>query len=53
MLEESPNVRQFVLEEGLKVLNAVERRYGYEFQYENGVVGGAAIDQYGLSLIHI
>ncbi|HCV00995.1 MAG: 3-isopropylmalate dehydrogenase [Dehalococcoidia bacterium] len=39
-----------VLEEGLKVLNAVERRYGYEFQYENGVVGGAAIDQYGIAL---
>ena len=39
-----------VLEEGLKVLNVVERRFGHEFQYENAVVGGAAIDEYGIAL---
>ena len=39
-----------VLEEGLKVLTAVERRFGHEFQYENVVVGGAAIDAYGIAL---
>ena len=39
-----------VLEEGLKVLNAVERRFGHEFQYDNALVGGAAIDEYGIAL---
>ncbi len=39
-----------VLEEGLKVLGAVERRFGHEFQYENTLVGGAAIDEYGIAL---
>jgi 3-isopropylmalate dehydrogenase len=39
-----------VLEEGLKVLSAVERRFGHEFQYENVTVGGAAIDRYGIAL---
>ena len=39
-----------VLEEGLKVLGAVERRFGHEFQYENALVGGAAIDEYGIAL---
>ena len=39
-----------VLEEGLKVLGAVERRFGHEFQYENVLVGGAAIDEYGIAL---
>ena len=39
-----------VLEEGLKVLSAVERRFGHEFQYERALVGGAAIDRYGVAL---
>ena len=39
-----------VLEEGIKVLTVVERRFGHEFQYENAVVGGAAIDEYGIAL---
>jgi len=39
-----------VLEEGLKVLGAVQRRFGHEFQYENALVGGAAIDEYGIAL---
>ena len=39
-----------VLEEGLKVLAAVERRFGHEFQYQDAVVGGAAIDEYGIAL---
>ncbi len=39
-----------VLEEGLKVLAAVARRFGHEFQYQDAVVGGAAIDEYGIAL---
>ncbi len=39
-----------VLEEGLKVLNAVERRFGHEFQYERAAVGGDAIDRFGVAL---
>ncbi len=39
-----------VLEEALKALAAVERRFGHEFQYENATVGGAAIDRYGVAL---
>ena len=40
-----------VMEEGLKVLTAVERRFGHEFHYENAIVGGAAIDEYGIALL--
>ncbi len=39
-----------VLEEALKALAAVERRFGHEFQYERAVVGGAAIDRHGTAL---
>lgn len=39
-----------VIAEGTKVLDAVARRYGHRFQYTWDVVGGAAIDQYGVAL---
>ena len=39
-----------VLEEGLKALAAVERRFGHEFRYERATVGGAAIDEHGIAL---
>ena len=39
-----------VMEEGLKVLEAVGKRFGHEFSYKRGVVGGAAIDAKGTAL---
>jgi 3-isopropylmalate dehydrogenase len=39
-----------VMEEALKVLGRVERRFGHEFQYEEDVIGGAAIDRFGTAL---
>ena len=39
-----------VIEEALKVLGVVERRFGHEFQYESELLGGAAIDAYGVAL---
>ena len=39
-----------VLEEALKVLAVVERRFGHEFQYVSEAVGGAAIDRFGTAL---
>ena len=40
-----------VLEEALKALAAVERRFGHEFQYGRALVGGAAIDRHGVALL--
>ncbi len=39
-----------VMEEALKVLARVERAFGHEFEYEEELVGGAAIDAYGTAL---
>lgn len=39
-----------VMAEALKVLAHVERRFGHEFQYEEEVIGGAALDKYGVAL---
>lgn len=39
-----------VMAEGVKVLLAAGRRFGVEFQLYQGVVGGAAIDTYGVAL---
>ena len=39
-----------VLEEGTKVLAAIEKRFSHEFQYEEELLGGAAIDKYGVAL---
>ena len=40
-----------VLEEALKTLAAVERRFGHEFRHERALVGGAAIDRHGVALL--
>ena len=50
MLAPGDGIGPEVIEEGLKVLTAVERRFGHEFQFENALVGGAAIDAYGIAL---
>jgi 3-isopropylmalate dehydrogenase len=39
-----------VLEESLKVLSRVEKRFNHEFQYEEEVIGGASIDKHGVAL---
>ena len=39
-----------VMEEALKVLARVERRFGHEFQFDEQLIGGAAIDKHGLAL---
>lgn len=39
-----------VVAEGVKVLRAVERRFGHRFELEEHIVGGAAIDAYGTPL---
>lgn len=39
-----------VMEEGLKTLEAVGKRFGHEFSYKRGLVGGAAIDAKGTAL---
>ena len=39
-----------VVAEGVKVLRAVERRFGHRFELRDETVGGAAIDAYGVPL---
>jgi 3-isopropylmalate dehydrogenase len=39
-----------VMEEALKVLGRVAERFGHEFAFEEEVIGGAAIDRYGVAL---
>ena len=39
-----------VLAEAVKVLDAVATQYGHEFAYEEGLIGGAAIDATGTAL---
>lgn len=39
-----------VMEEALKVLARVERRFGHEFQYDEESIGGASIDKHGVAL---
>ena len=39
-----------VLEESLKVLGRIEKRFKHEFQFEEGVIGGASIDKHGVAL---
>jgi len=39
-----------VLAEAVKVLNAVASSYGHEFTYQEGLIGGAAIDATGSAL---
>lgn len=39
-----------VATEGIKVLEAIGRKFGHEFNLHYGLVGGAAIDQFGVAL---
>ena len=39
-----------VVAEGLKVLDAVSKRFSHQFSYHKGIVGGAAIDKFGMAL---
>jgi 3-isopropylmalate dehydrogenase len=39
-----------VVAEAVKVLEAVGKRFGHSFEYREGLVGGAAIDVYGVAL---
>jgi len=39
-----------VIEEALKVLGRVEKRFRHEFEYHEETIGGAAIDKYGIAL---
>ena len=39
-----------VVDEGIKVLRAIGRRFGHEFNLHYGLAGGAAIDQFGVAL---
>jgi len=39
-----------VIQEATKVLNAIARRFGHDFEIEEGRIGGNAIDEFGTSL---
>ena len=39
-----------VIQEATKVLNAVARRFGHDFEIKEGRIGGNAIDEFGTSL---
>ncbi len=39
-----------VTKEAVKVLESLGKRFGYNFQFQEAIVGGAAIDKYGTAL---
>src|SRR5262245_52184963 len=39
-----------VIQEAIKVLGRIEKRFGHELQYDEEALGGAAIDTYGVAL---
>ena len=39
-----------VLEESVKVLGRIEKRFKHEFQFEEETIGGAGIDKHGVAL---
>ncbi|MEX0782974.1 MAG: 3-isopropylmalate dehydrogenase [Dehalococcoidia bacterium] len=39
-----------VMEEALKVLGRIEKRFKHEFQYDEETIGGASIDKHGVAL---
>ena len=39
-----------VMEEALKTLGRVQRKFGHEFQYDEEIIGGAGIDKHGVAL---
>lgn len=39
-----------IIAEGVKVLDAIGRKYSYDFEYEEALIGGIAIDETGIAL---
>ena len=39
-----------IIDEAVKVLKAVEKRFGIEFEFVEGLVGGASLDTCGLPI---
>ena len=39
-----------VVEQGVKLLNAISKKSGHTFNFEQDIIGGAAIDSYGVAL---
>lgn len=49
-LLEGDGIGPAVINEGVKVLNAVEKKFGYKFEYERALIGGCAYDDCGKPL---
>lgn len=49
-LLEGDGIGPAVIDEGVKVLNAVEKNFGYKFEYERALIGGCAYDDCGKPL---
>ena len=49
-LLEGDGIGPAVIDEGVKVLNAVEKKFGYKFEYERALIGGCAYDDCGKPL---
>ena len=43
-------IRPEIVREAVKVLDAVGKKYGHEFTYEEILMGGCSIDAYGVPL---
>ncbi|HET6370437.1 MAG TPA: isocitrate/isopropylmalate family dehydrogenase, partial [Nitrospiria bacterium] len=43
-------IGQEVVPQGMEILSAVGRRFGHVFEFQEGIVGGAAIDRFGKPL---
>jgi 3-isopropylmalate dehydrogenase len=39
-----------IVDQGLKVLNAVSKRFGHKFNFTEGLIGGESIDKYGVPI---
>jgi 3-isopropylmalate dehydrogenase len=39
-----------VVNEGIKVLKAIGKKFGHEFEFREGLLGGCSIDKYGVAL---
>ncbi len=49
-LLEGDGIGPAVIDEGVKVLNALEKKFGYKFEYERALIGGCAYDDCGKPL---
>ena len=49
-LLEGDGIGPAVINEGIKVLNAIEQKFGYRFEYEKALIGGCAYDDCGKPL---